>query len=114
MNRKVIVCRCEDVTLEDIHTAIDRGYTNIEEVKRYTGLGTGLCQGRECMCHCALLIAQRTGAAVHKVPPFTTRPPLRASALKNFVRRDEDPRACSGSAGHPKEKKHPAGEGGSR
>ncbi|MBI5477239.1 MAG: (2Fe-2S)-binding protein [Deltaproteobacteria bacterium] len=85
MSRKIIVCRCEDVTLEDIRGAIERGYRDIEEVKRYTGLGTGPCQGRECMCHCAVLIAQRTGQPVGSVPPFTTRPPLTSSALKHFV-----------------------------
>jgi sarcosine oxidase subunit beta len=85
MSKKIIVCRCEDVTLEDIHGAIERGYRDIEEVKRYTGLGTGPCQGRECMCHCAVLIAQRTGQPVGSIPPFTTRPPLTSSALKYFV-----------------------------
>jgi bacterioferritin-associated ferredoxin len=85
MSKKIIVCRCEDVTLEDIHGAIERGYRDIEEVKRYTGLGTGPCQGRECMCHCAVLIAQRTGQPVGAIPPFTTRPPLTSSALKYFV-----------------------------
>jgi len=85
MSKKIIVCRCEDVTLEDIHGAIEHGYRDIEEVKRYTGLGTGPCQGRECMCHCAVLIAQRTGQPVGSIPPFTTRPPLTSSALKHFV-----------------------------
>ena len=85
MTQKVIVCRCEDVTLQDLVGAIERGYRDIEEVKRFTGLGTGPCQGRECMCHCAVLIAQRTGQPVGSVPPFTTRPPLTSSALKHFV-----------------------------
>jgi NAD(P)H-nitrite reductase large subunit len=89
MSHKIIVCRCEDVTLEDITGAIERGYRDIEEVKRYTGLGTGPCQGRECMCHCASLIAQRTRQDAGHIPPFTTRPPLTSTALKHFVRRDE-------------------------
>jgi sarcosine oxidase subunit beta len=92
MARKIIVCRCEDVTLDDIVDAIEHGYRDIEEVKRYTGLGTGPCQGKSCMCRCALLIAHRTGREVRDVPPFTTRPPLAATPLKYFARLgDRDP-----------------------
>jgi len=32
-----------------------------------------------------VLIAQRTGQPVGRIPPFTTRPPLTSSALKHFV-----------------------------
>jgi sarcosine oxidase subunit beta len=89
MAHKIIVCRCEDVTLEDIDGAIAHGYHDIEEVKRYTGLGTGPCQGKSCMCRCALLIASRTGVRPTAVPPFTTRPPLVSTPLKYFARLDD-------------------------
>ena len=94
MSRKLIVCRCEDVTLDDIALAIEHGYRDIEEVKRYTGLGTGPCQGKACMCRCALLIARYTGRKIQEVPPFTTRPPLAATPLKFFARLgdQEEPR----------------------
>ena len=45
MSSKVILCRCEDVTLADVQHAVAAGYTDLEEVKRYTGFGTGPCQG---------------------------------------------------------------------
>ena len=86
MTRKLIVCRCEDVTLDDIAQAVELGYRDIEEVKRYTGLGTGPCQGKSCMCRCAILIARYTGQKIQEVPPFTTRPPLAATPLKFFAR----------------------------
>ena len=34
MARKVILCRCEDVTLADVQHAVRLGYTDVEEVKR--------------------------------------------------------------------------------
>ena len=43
---KTLVCRCEDVTLHELEGAMARGYEDIESVKRYTGFGTGWCQGK--------------------------------------------------------------------
>jgi sarcosine oxidase subunit beta len=87
---KTIVCRCEDVTLEDVEHTISIGYGSVEEVKRYTGLGTGPCQGKECMVHCALLCATRTGRAEETVSPFTARPPIVAAPLGIFARSEEE------------------------
>ena len=73
MSTKTIVCRCEDVTLADVEHAVSLGYRDIEEVKRYTGLGTGPCEGKECMALCAFLLARTGNTPVH---PFTARPPV--------------------------------------
>ena len=88
MPAKTIVCRCEDVTLGDVEHTLAIGYRTVEEVKRYTGLGTGPCQGKECMLACALLCA-RAGAAI--VEPFTSRPPVGPIALGALARAGEDP-----------------------
>jgi sarcosine oxidase subunit beta len=84
---KVILCRCEDVTAHDVEHALAQGYTDIEEVKRYTGFGTGPCQGKECLTLVATLIAERTGRPVQ---PFTSRPPLVPTPLALFAAPDED------------------------
>ena len=55
------MCRCEDVTLKDVRHAIELGYRDIEEVKRYTGFGTGPCQGKECHALVATVVAELTG-----------------------------------------------------
>ena len=83
MSGKVIVCRCEDVTLADVEHSISLGYADIEEVKRYTGFGTGPCQGKECLAQVASIISGRTGSA--QVPPFTSRPPLAPTPLRLFA-----------------------------
>jgi sarcosine oxidase subunit beta len=84
---KVIVCRCEDVTLDDVRHSIAIGYADLEEVKRYTGFGTGPCQGKECMIHVARLCAEAAAeTASHRpVRPFTARPPLAATPLSVFA-----------------------------
>jgi sarcosine oxidase subunit beta len=96
MSKKVILCRCEDVTLADVQHAVASGFDDLEEVKRYTGFGTGPCQGKECLREIALAIAAASGKPPHAIAPFTTRPPLVPTELKLFAAagaraRDPDP-----------------------
>jgi bacterioferritin-associated ferredoxin len=100
---KIIVCRCEDCTLEDIQHAVSKGYTDIEEVKRYTGFGTGPCQGKECLAVIGLALAQATGKAPAAIPPFTARPPLTPTPLKLFAR---DPAGREPGGGHGPDGEH--------
>src|SRR5579864_93313 len=79
---KTVVCRCEDVTLHDLDEAVARGYTDIESLKRYTGFGTGWCQGKGCVALCARLLVERGGTAEL---PITPRPPLHPIALGDLA-----------------------------
>jgi NAD(P)H-nitrite reductase large subunit len=79
---KTLACRCEDVTLHDIEDAIARGYTDIESLKRYTGFGTGWCQGKWCVALCARLLVLRGGSAAM---PITPRPPVRPVPLGDLA-----------------------------
>jgi bacterioferritin-associated ferredoxin len=87
VSSKVILCRCEDVTLADVQRAVAAGYADLEEVKRYTGFGTGPCQGKECLREIALAIADAAGRPPGEIAPFTTRPPLVPTELKVFAAR---------------------------
>ncbi|HKQ70234.1 MAG TPA: (2Fe-2S)-binding protein [Polyangiaceae bacterium] len=71
---KTFACRCEDVTLGELDRAIEAGHRDIESLKRYTGFGTGICQGKWCLSLCAARLAEKGGDARH---PMTPRPPLR-------------------------------------
>jgi sarcosine oxidase subunit beta len=82
VSRKVILCRCEDVTLADVAHAVALGYGDIEEVKRYTGFGTGPCQGKECLRAVALAVAEAAGRDPAALQPFTSRPPLVPTELR--------------------------------
>lgn len=90
MGQKIVLCRCEDVTLGDLEHTVARGYCDIEEVKRYTGFGTGPCQGKECLALVALQLAKLTGADPSTISPFTSRPPLSPTPLRLLA---EDPAA---------------------
>lgn len=78
---KALICPCEDVTVEDVRHAIARGYRDVESVKRYTGFGTGICQGKSCVTAVACLLSQEGGLAPQAVEPFTPRPPLYPTEL---------------------------------
>ncbi len=75
MPKRTFVCRCEDVTLHDIETCLSLGLCSIEEIKRYTGLGTGPCQGKECLAGLARVLVERGLGEPRALQPFTTRPP---------------------------------------
>lgn len=79
---KVLVCRCEDVTIRELEEAIARGHDDIESLKRYTGFGTGWCQGKSCVPLCAQLLDARGGDASH---PFTPRPPYHPLRLADLA-----------------------------
>jgi len=90
VSTKAIICRCEDVTLDDITHTIALGYATVEEVKRYTGLGTGPCEGKECMAHAARLCMRARGGDEDVIEPFTSRPPVQPAPLAIFARGDEE------------------------
>lgn len=64
MNKQdIIICRCEDVTLQDIHDMLEKGYTSFEEIKRLLRIGMGPCQSNTCG-----QLVQREIAKFLKVP----------------------------------------------
>lgn len=75
MSKRTFVCRCEDVTLAEIEHAVSLGLSTIEEIKRYTGFGTGPCQGKECLGAVTRCLVARGLADPASVQPFTARPP---------------------------------------
>lgn len=75
---KALVCPCEDVTVDEVQHALDKGFRDVESIKRYTGFGTGMCQGKQCLTAVANVLCQRAKPAprAEQVIPFTPRPPL--------------------------------------
>jgi len=65
------VCPCSGVTVADLESVWDRGFRDLELVKRATLAGTGTCQGSVCVPHIRSFIAAR---GENLQPPFTARP----------------------------------------
>jgi sarcosine oxidase subunit beta len=87
---KILICRCEDVLLSEIEQAIEAGHDDIESLKRYTGFGTGVCQGKSCVAAVARVLCQRTGIAPGLLSPFTPRPPIAPLPLRLLAVADEE------------------------
>ncbi|RLF48618.1 MAG: (2Fe-2S)-binding protein [Thermoplasmata archaeon] len=71
-----IICRCEDVTEEDVVKAIKEGYTTLDELKHVLRLGMGPCQGRTCIPLATRILARETGKKVSEIELQTSRPPV--------------------------------------
>ncbi|HVG59194.1 MAG TPA: FAD-dependent oxidoreductase, partial [Hyalangium sp.] len=82
---KALICPCEDVTVEDVRHALSRGYCDVESVKRYTGFGTGICQGKSCQAAVAALLSKEAPLKPQGIQPFTPRPPLFPTELSLFA-----------------------------
>jgi bacterioferritin-associated ferredoxin len=73
---KSFVCLCEDVTVDELRDVIKRGFTDIEDIKRITGIGTGPCQGKQCIQTLRQMLAEEIGIRIDDVPLTTLRPPI--------------------------------------
>ena len=76
-NEDIVVCRCEEVTLKEIRAAIKNGAASVEEVKKMTRAGMGLCQSKTCFALIASIIATETGLPPEKILPSRHRFPAR-------------------------------------
>lgn len=81
-----IICRCEEITREEIEEAIASGAVTVDEVKRVTRAGMGFCQGRTCWRLIASLIANRTGKPAGEVLPPRPRSPVRPLRVEEMAR----------------------------
>jgi glycine cleavage system aminomethyltransferase T len=73
-----VICPCMGTTVADLEEAWDRGYQELELLKRSSQACLGTCQGGVCLPHVRSWIAARTGL----VPaPFTARPATRQITL---------------------------------
>jgi NADPH-dependent 2,4-dienoyl-CoA reductase/sulfur reductase-like enzyme len=80
-DERTTLCRCEEVTVAEAGEAVREGATHVNEVKAWTRIGMGRCQGRMCGPGLAHLIARATGKAVSDAGVFTPRPPAKPVPL---------------------------------
>ena len=89
MNKdQIIICRCEDVTLKQIHDFLDQGYTTFEDMKRLLRVGMGPCQANTCgqliQREIANYLHQKVeDVKIQKVRPMTLGVPLKKISEEN-------------------------------
>ena len=74
--KRSIVCRCEDISEEDVIHAIEEGYSDIEELRKKLRIGMGPCQGRVCIQLVTRILERKTGKKIAQIQLPTVRPPL--------------------------------------
>jgi bacterioferritin-associated ferredoxin len=84
------VCRCEEIDEEELRAAIAAGARTINDVKRRTRAGMGLCQGIYCLERVGAILAEQTGVGLEQIAPMTSRPPARQLTLAALAGQQPD------------------------
>ena len=79
--QETLLCRCEDITREQIRACIAEGYQTIDEIKRITRAGMGPCQGRTCRLLIAQELSRAYGVPMEEVLMSTFRPPTKPISM---------------------------------
>ena len=97
---KSFLCRCEDVTVDEFTAAFREGFTELESLKRYTGVGTGFCQGKGCLCEAAAELARLRELPPGEIRLTTVRPPAEPLPFAQLAAL-EVPEPADGAEGAP-------------
>ncbi len=81
---ETLVCRCESVTAGEIRKVVAEGHSDVNEVKRHTRCGMGLCQGRMCGQALAELTASGHSSTPKTVGTLQVRQPFRPVTMANY------------------------------
>ncbi|WP_163099987.1 (2Fe-2S)-binding protein [Peribacillus alkalitolerans] len=87
-NRSIIICRCEEVLLEEIELAILEGACTTQELKMATRAGMGICQGRICRLSLESLVPPGTKEFLESPSQLTIHLPVRPVSLSKILRRE--------------------------
>lgn len=84
-SKETIICRCEDITLDQIREKIAQGKHSLEEIKRSCRCGMGPCQGRTCVPLIANEISKATGRPISEIPLPNFRPPTTPIKMSSLL-----------------------------
>ncbi|MGO4890535.1 (2Fe-2S)-binding protein [Anaerobacillus sp. MEB173] len=75
--KQTVICRCEEITLEEIKETVERYKCSSREVKLRTRAGMGPCGGRTCRARIDRIVEQLGGPSVSNEVSLSYRPPVR-------------------------------------
>lgn len=85
ISEETIICRCEDVCRQDIDSAAQDGARDLNQLKHFTRLGMGPCQGRTCALNAAGLLERASGERAMQDLRLTPRAPVRPLNMEDLV-----------------------------
>lgn len=80
-----VICRCEDVTDQEISACVEAGAITAQEVKFQTRAGMGYCQGRVCRASVEASIENAGIGSEPGASSMTVRWPVRPTALADLA-----------------------------
>ncbi|HEY4601832.1 MAG TPA: (2Fe-2S)-binding protein [Cerasibacillus sp.] len=80
----ITICRCEEVTLEDIKNTAKKHQCTAREIKLRTRAGMGYCGGRTCRPAVDAVMEQVTGEKPGHDIPLKVQPPVRPVSLSTL------------------------------
>lgn len=78
---ETIICRCEEVTAGEVRNLAKVGQPGPNQIKTFTRIGMGPCQGRMCGYTVTRILASVQRRPVSEVGFFRVRPPLKPVTL---------------------------------
>ena len=83
-DKKVLVCRCMEITEGEVRNAVRQGARTVDAVKRVTQAGFGLCQSKTCFNVIARIISEETGKPASEIYPIRIRVPIRPLKIESM------------------------------
>lgn len=84
-SNKTIICRCEEITVEQIKTSVARGCLEPNQVKSHLRSGMGPCQGRVCGSLVSEIIAAERKVSIDQIGGYRIRPPLKPIPVQELA-----------------------------
>ena len=80
-----IVCRCEEITAQDVRESVAIGATGPNQLKAYRRTGMGPCQGRLCGLTVTELMAEARGKTPQEIGYYRLRAPVKPIMLSELA-----------------------------
>lgn len=78
----IFICRCEEVTIDEVRDAIKTGARTVDDIKRATRAGMGLCQSKTCFLNVARILHEELEKPLSEIKPIKIRNPVRPVKVK--------------------------------
>lgn len=84
----VLICRCNEVTEDELRAAIADGCTTLKGIKNRTEAMMGLCQGKTCQRLIERMLNEANAGKVTQAPSH--RAPTRTIPMGTLLEEDEE------------------------
>ena len=85
-----VVCRCEEITAQQVVDTVALGCTGPNQMKSFLRCGMGPCQGRLCSLTVTEVMAQARGVSPAEVGHYRLRPPVKPITVGELATLPQD------------------------